>query len=39
MQWVEAMSHPAIMDTTKAKTQLGWTPKHSAIEALRSTLR
>ena len=23
-QWVEAMSHPAIMDTTKAKTQLGW---------------
>ena len=23
MQWVEAMSHPAIMDTTKAKTELG----------------
>jgi nucleoside-diphosphate-sugar epimerase len=38
-QWVEAMSHPAIMDTTKAKTELGWTPLHTAIESLRSTLR
>jgi nucleoside-diphosphate-sugar epimerase len=38
MQWVEAMSHPAIMDTTKAKTELGWRPKHSAIESLRATL-
>ena len=37
-QWVEAMSHPAIMDTTKAKTELGWTPRHTAIESLRSTL-
>lgn len=38
-QWVEALSHPAIMDTTKAKTELGWTPRHTAIESLRSTLR
>ena len=38
MQWVEAMSHPAIMDTTKAKAELGWSPKHSAIESLRATL-
>ncbi len=38
-QWIEAMSHPAIMDTTKAKTQLGWRPRHTAIESLRSTLR
>jgi nucleoside-diphosphate-sugar epimerase len=38
MQWVEVMSHPAIMDTTKAKTELGWSPKHSAIESLRATL-
>jgi len=36
-QWVEAMTHPAIMDTTKAKTQLGWRPRHTAIESLRST--
>jgi nucleoside-diphosphate-sugar epimerase len=38
-QWVEAISHPAIMDTTKARTQLGWRPRHTAIESLRSTFR
>ena len=38
MQWVEALSHPAVMDTTKARTELGWSPKHSAIESLRATL-
>ncbi|MEO9151216.1 MAG: NAD-dependent epimerase/dehydratase family protein [Lapillicoccus sp.] len=38
-QWVEAMSHPAIMDTTKARTELGWSPRHTAIETLRSTWR
>jgi nucleoside-diphosphate-sugar epimerase len=38
-QWVEALSHPAIMDTTKAHTELGWRPQHTAIEALRSTFR
>jgi nucleoside-diphosphate-sugar epimerase len=37
-QWVEAISHPAIMDTGKARTELGWTPRHSAIESLRATL-
>jgi nucleoside-diphosphate-sugar epimerase len=37
-QWVEAMSHPAIMDTTRAKNELGWRPRHTAIESLRSTL-
>src|SRR4051794_18690037 len=24
VQWVEAASHPAIMDTTRARTELGW---------------
>jgi nucleoside-diphosphate-sugar epimerase len=38
-EWVEAISHPAIMDTTKARTELGWEPRYSAIEALRDTLR
>jgi nucleoside-diphosphate-sugar epimerase len=37
-EWVEAASHPAIMDTTKAKEQLGWRPEYTAIEALRATL-
>jgi nucleoside-diphosphate-sugar epimerase len=38
-QWVEALSHPAVMDTTKARSQLGWRPQHTAIESLRSTIR
>jgi nucleoside-diphosphate-sugar epimerase len=37
-QWVEAVSHPAVMDTGRAKTQLGWTPRYTALEALRDTL-
>ncbi|KAA1428655.1 NAD-dependent epimerase/dehydratase family protein [Nocardioides antri] len=36
-QWVEALSHPAIMDTTKAKEELGWTPRYSARQSLRAT--
>jgi len=38
-QWVEAASHPAIMDTTRAKRDLGWVPRYTALEALRDTLR
>lgn len=36
-QWVEAICHPAIMDTTKARTQLGWRPRHTATESLHAT--
>ena len=38
-QWVEAASHPAIMDTARAKRELGWAPRFTALEALRDTLR
>ena len=38
-EWVEAASRPAIMDTAKAKTQLGWRPHYTGWEALRATLR
>jgi nucleoside-diphosphate-sugar epimerase len=38
-EWVEAGSRPAIMDTTKAREQLGWRPRYSGLEALRDTLR
>jgi nucleoside-diphosphate-sugar epimerase len=38
-EWVEAASHPAIMDVSKAKSLLGWEPRYSALEALRDTLR
>jgi nucleoside-diphosphate-sugar epimerase len=37
-EWIEALSHPAIMDTTKAKEHLGWRPRYSGREALRSML-
>jgi nucleoside-diphosphate-sugar epimerase len=36
--WVESLSHPAIMDTTKAKQELGWRPRYTALEAVRETL-
>ena len=38
-QWVEAACHPAIMDTTRAKEELGWVPEFTALETLRETLR
>jgi len=36
--WAEAASHPAIMDTARAKHQLGWGPRFSALETLRDTV-
>jgi nucleoside-diphosphate-sugar epimerase len=39
VEWVEAASHPAVMDTTRAKAELGWMPRHSALHALRETFR
>jgi nucleoside-diphosphate-sugar epimerase len=38
-QWVEAASHPVIVDTTRAKKELGWAPHFTALEALRGTVR
>jgi nucleoside-diphosphate-sugar epimerase len=38
-EWVEAASRPAIMDTTKAREDLGWEPRYTGLEALRDTLR
>jgi nucleoside-diphosphate-sugar epimerase len=37
-EWVEAFSHPAIMDTTRARTELGWEPRYTGLEALADTL-
>ncbi len=39
IEWVEALSHPPIMDTHKAKRDLGWQPRYTSLEALRATLR
>jgi nucleoside-diphosphate-sugar epimerase len=37
-EWVEAFSHPAVMDTSRAKAELGWQPQFTGREALRETL-
>ncbi len=37
--WAEAITHPAIMDASKAKQELGWRPRYSSLEALRDTLK
>jgi nucleoside-diphosphate-sugar epimerase len=36
--WAEALSGPAIMDTRKARRELGWRPRWTAREALRETI-
>ncbi len=36
-EWVEAAAHPAIMDTARAREQLGWVPRYTGLEALRAT--
>jgi nucleoside-diphosphate-sugar epimerase len=38
-EWIEAASRPALMDTTKAREELGWEPRYTGLEALRDTLR
>lgn len=38
-EWVEAASRPALMDTTRAREELGWRPRYTGLEALRDTLR
>jgi UDP-glucose 4-epimerase len=35
-QWVNAARVPVVMDTTKAKTQLGWTPSYTSAETLKA---
>jgi nucleoside-diphosphate-sugar epimerase len=37
--WAEALSHPSIMDDSKAREHLGWTPRFTTLEALRDTIR
>jgi nucleoside-diphosphate-sugar epimerase len=37
-EWVEAATRPVLMDTGKAKRDLGWRPRYTGLEALRATL-
>ena len=34
LEWLHASRTSVVMDTTKAKTQLGWAPKYTAAETL-----
>jgi nucleoside-diphosphate-sugar epimerase len=36
--WIEAVRRPTVMDTSKARRLLRWTPKHDAAETLRQTV-
>jgi nucleoside-diphosphate-sugar epimerase len=38
IEWAEPLSHPSIMDATKAKRELGWKPRYTSLEALRETV-
>ncbi len=37
-QWVSAFREPVIMATTKARRELGWRPRYSALQTLRQTI-
>jgi UDP-glucose 4-epimerase len=38
VQWLNAFRTPVLMDTSKARTELGWNPRHDALETLRETI-
>ena len=38
-EWVEALATPIVMDTTRARKELGWQPRWSTLDAWRDTLR
>ena len=38
LQWVQAGTVPAVMDTTRAQERLGWRPRYSGLGAWRATL-
>jgi nucleoside-diphosphate-sugar epimerase len=41
-EWIHAMRYPMIMDTSKARRDLGWTPRytgHQTLEAMASAVR
>lgn len=38
LEWATALDTPVLMDTTKARRDLGWQPQHDAEETLRETV-
>jgi nucleoside-diphosphate-sugar epimerase len=37
--WISALSVPVLMDTTKAKMNLGWEPEHDSFDTLAQTIQ
>ncbi len=37
-QWISAFREPVLMDTPKARKELGWRPRYDALETLRATI-
>jgi hypothetical protein len=37
-QLLDAVLRLPLMDTTRARTELGWSPRHSAVDAMREFL-
>ena len=35
-QWIESIRTPVLMDTSKARRELGWRPQHDALETLQA---
>jgi UDP-glucose 4-epimerase len=38
-QWIESLRRPVIMDTSRARSVLGWEPRHDARETLEQMVR
>lgn len=36
--WIEALRRPVLMDTTKARRELGWSPEHDTRQTLHETV-
>ncbi|CAN5604460.1 NAD-dependent epimerase/dehydratase family protein [soil metagenome] len=37
-EWLHTLRTPVVMDTSRARTALGWKPQHDALETLRETV-
>jgi UDP-glucose 4-epimerase len=38
-QWIETLRQPVLVDTTRAREKLGWTPAHDGAETLRQMVQ
>ena len=37
-QWIHAFRTPVLIDCSRARDQLGWSPRHSGAETLHATI-